>query len=566
MKLLENSGISKPIQQSATLLALWILSFSLLWATYSQEIDMLFWLAIISAFSATVFGIKSNLPEGAKIFTVIILLFFERAIIFAHIPYWGYSAYQWDAMFNLQLSEIIKENGRWMIEVGTVFARSYSYNPAMHLWCAAVNLASEVDLFEVSLIFPFLSGALTLVFYYLAIRYLAGEKIAIWAALIYSINQTFVFFDHYVMESYGLVFYSMFMYILFRKIDLKSKGSVLYVIGLLASFAISFSHVWTTINLLILWFAMLLFVKLYSLLIGLKHKNHFSIPFMLASCSILLIWTLTFAYPYIDRQINLIIELFYSLLAGRPSYRGQLGGLSLFERAITYLGQAIPLIIGASRLRNDVIRRRKSEILIFLDAWFIFSVLFLVLGTFFAPVNIVGEGNIARRSWEFAYFGISPLVALGLHNEKNHGGNGDLSKRLSLDKLKYAFLILTLISINLMYPDYYVPGYSYRNSAFWVRRYMPGVNVTLDLTSCGTILSYGRTHIGPYSNLLEIMYSPSNYTSEFYLPILDKVAICKKIEMWHPQSTSNLSFYDYSFDRIFDSPTISIYEKGRLRL
>ena len=565
MKWLEIKETQKIIfQQLAILSALWILSFFLLWASYSQKIDMLFWLGVFSAFSAAIFGIRSNLPEGAKICMVILLLFFERAMLFAHIPYWGYSAYQWDAMFNLQLSEIIKEDGRWMIEVGTVFARSYSYNPALHLWCVAVNFASGINLFEVSLMFSFLSSALTLVFYYFAIRYLAGEKIAIWSAFIYSLNQTFVFFDHYVMESYGLVFYSMLMYIIFRKFNLKSKYNRLYIIGLLASFAVSFSHVWTTINLLIFWFAIFLFAKFYSLLIGVQHKNRFSIPFMLVSCSILLVWTFTFAYPYVDRQINLVIELFYSLIAGRPSYRGQLGGLSLFEKAITYSGQAMPIIIGISRLRNDIIRRRKNEILVFLDAWFIFSVLFLVLGTFFAPANIVGEGNIARRSWEFAYFGISPLIAFGLHNEKKSCGNGAFSKKLSLDKLRYIFLILTLVSINLMYPDYYVPGYSYRNSAFWVRRYMPDVNVTLDVTSCGAILSYGRTHIGPYSNILDVIYSPSDYPDEFYLPLLDKVVICKKIETWHPQLVSNLSFYDYSFDRLFDSPTITIYEYGRV--
>jgi hypothetical protein len=114
-----------------------------------------------------------------------------------------------------------------------------------------------------------------------------------------------------------------------------------------------------------------------------------------------------------------------------------------------------------------------------------------------------------------------------------------------------------------MYPNYIVPDYAFKYTALWTKEYMPNSTFIVDDITGGTVESYGRGTIIPFSIRIEDIYEPQN--NSWIFTQVEMLIINKNISIFYPDisSTKYLS-YDQHFDRIFDSSILVIYENANI--
>jgi len=555
---------------------LWILVFCSYIVFYSTGYAIFYWLGAVLSFGSFALTIMKTKRESCWLFSVLLFIVTQRTLLVLRLPSWGFSAFQLDASFNMQLSNLIKENANWAINMGTHYAAAYSYHPALHIWTAVFSDVSGLDPFSVARLFIFLSPMITLLFYYLCIRVVLTKKIAALSAFIYSLNETFVMFDHYVMESFALIFYSMCLYIFFRSYFRNIRSKWMVVIWILATFTTIYSHHWTSYNLLITLVILSVLPALYANFTknswNFRSKNRFPTQLVILGFLVIFAWILLVSYPMFEMHKTWFLEFFTNVSAGGKLHRASLQGRGVYEVAMIYSGQLFLIILGILQLRNMMFSREKKSksTKSILLAWFIFCLIYMVGTTFFSP-GAKAWSILSRRNWEFTFFGLSPLPAMFIHNNlRTIGSYRGFSYYLR--RFTVLLLIFPLVSTFLLHapyirnPSFPIPSYSYYSSVLWVKGYMPNELIAVDSIYGPTMYAYGeKEQIGSRwiwgsiwpekSQGIELIYQTEDVS------LFQNILFNKDLQKWYPDIVPNSSLYDQNLNKIFDSSSASIFRQ-----
>jgi len=555
------------------------LFFYALYYQYCSYIAL--WLGVMITFLVVTSEILKSKKETEKLISVVLFLISLRILTMLRTKPWGFTL-ETDSSFALQLSNSISEIGQWYPGMGFLRETQYSQFPALHFWAVALAKISGLDLvFLARFLLPVLSGSLTVVFYYLAIRLILTRKVATWASLILCLNPVFTFFDAgYVHESFALVFYAIYLFVVFRVYFMKYSEYRLTVIGMFVTFITVFAHQWSSENLLIISIVFFCFPGVYARLISLLHHTNFksirtiSIRFVEITYIIIFAWLMFVAFSMFHFHMKMIAEFFATVF--NPFAEHSYPTMELYtlqEKIMISLGVLVLIILGTSELIIGLLRKEKTPSEIIFESWFIFSSAYFFIISFLSPKWF--HTTISLRSWSFAFFGLSPLIAKSIA-KKGNGSKGNSIPKIEWKKsfvyFKTLALIFPLISTVIQAPTWvrdpslFLPSESYYFTAQWVKRYLQNETVTVDLISNLVLVPYGRVQsaLGErFSDLNQVI--PALYQSKNLqnIPKDWRILVFNKyIHTWYPNISSNSTLLDGYYNRIYDSTSLIIF-KGR---
>jgi hypothetical protein len=186
---------------------------------------------------------------------------------------WGYHISPSDTSFWIQVTEEIKEEGRWQIGIGTFRGVSYSQYPALGILGSIISMISSLDLIMCSKLTLVIIPPITLLFYLFFIRKLTGsEDVGILSGLIFASNPYITVFnilEPYHYESLAITYIVMALYLIEVKLS-KRVFSVLYT-ALIPLIAIT--HHWASYNFPLLILTFYILPLLYSRFLSLYIKK-----------------------------------------------------------------------------------------------------------------------------------------------------------------------------------------------------------------------------------------------------------------------------------------------------
>jgi hypothetical protein len=494
---------------SVVLYALSILSFTVF---MNSAVNAFLWFGVVVSFLAATLGITKARRETEKVLVVVLFLVSLRVLLMLSIPEYGFSVFTKDASYDMQLSSLIYETGKLEIGLtGSYWARDYAYYPMLHLLTAVFAKASGLELFFFArILFPLVAGSLTVVFYYLTMRTVVGQTVAATASFILLLDQNFIFFDHYVRESYALVFLVMVFYAIFQLAWVKARPrAAMACVGILAVIAVAAGHHFTSYNLVatlaLFWVLPPVWSYFTNKLTGRNPNGH---RFRLSSqlivfffCTVLA-WSTLVALVLYSMHLEWSIEaLRRILLAPSEPHFSFVYPRPLLEKETVYLGWAVLAGIGVSELFLGMRSRTRSSARILLEVWFIFSSLYLFIG------SVMGGGwerwiRISNRIWTFSFLGISPLIAEGIARMAGISP-GSLTHRKSLKLVirqsSPLLLLLPLLSATILAgPLIENPTlvqkqshYDWYMVAGWTRERLPINTIAADMFLGQVIYAYG---------------------------------------------------------------------------
>jgi len=538
---------------------------------------------VIVSFLSVILGIVKGKNETNRLFPVLLFLISLRMLAAMHTVPWGYTV-ESDSSYSLQLSNLIHTTGRWAPGMGLGVEAEYSFYPGLNIWTAMLTEISCLDTANFArFIYPALSGSLVLVFYYLAIRSVLREKVAIWATLILCLNQIFVFFDgYYIHESFGLVFFSIFLMCLFYAFSKKTTYAGFVLVGILSIFCTTISHHWSSYNLLIVSTVFLVLPALTAYLFNLRRQGvsrlakspMLSLSFVVLIFSIVLAWALLVAFRIFDYHILWSYQFAESVLnplsSGHPSLT--LRYFTFLERALIIAGTAVLVALGIKGLIGTLVKKEKNRHDALLVSWFVFCAAYIVSFSYFSP-SFFGALSISKRAWTFAFFGLSPLIAVAIVNERV-GFNRILKRRFPKNLLSVVLsllLIFPLVAAILQAPlvihnpSYFLPGDSYHSTITWIEQHAQNETLTVDAYSRVALIPYVRLNFQLIENSTGdsgiVLYRSGDLA--YILPHGAKVIVFSKnlgeIYNWYPNVSSDPSELERYANKIHDSVTTSIY-------
>jgi len=570
--------------------AILMISIVCCYFTYSYSLQFALWLGIAASFVLTVFGILQSHREPDRLLT---LLAFTISMcipsLFQTRP-WGFIYPFNDSSLDLTLANLIRESGKWYPGMGFEVMKGYSLYPILHLWTALASNVTGLDTAVLARVFPFLAESLVTVFFYLALREILSRELAIWSALMYNLNGSWHFWEYFVREFIALVFFSMCLYVVFRIYKSRENRRTFLGLGVFMSFMTVSSHHWTSYNLVIIFFVLAVFPMVYrqihawlmcrrihvKSMIPSDRQRIITPLFMLITVIIMFSWTLYIAYSLFAIHLGEFASFFANVITPSSSFVGHaMRGLAFELRLLLYLGY---LVLGSLGLlefvRQFFVRRQKSYEDAILESWFIFSGVYIFVGTFLLPSG-GAWWVISWRSWVFAFFGLVPLAAKSIVRMQRWKPEARLTvrfKRLNnLKRLLPLILIFPLASAVLMAPpEIRVASYphvddSYYSTALWFRYNLPNETIALDSWSSSVIIPYGRVSIfeslkwpGGTTAFLDSVYQSAN-SSNVRPPTWKIVVFNRDISEWMPTVLPNSSTLDQRYNRVYDSGSLATY-------
>lgn len=528
------------------------------------------WIGVVISFIAVVLGVLKGKKETSKLLSVVAFMISLRTLAIWRTKPWGFI--ETDSSHGLQLTNLISEQGKWYTGQGFLLAeRTYSYFPALHVWTTALSETTGLTpVFLARFLFPILSGSLTIVFYYLAIRLMLTRKVAMWASLILCFNPVFIFFDAgYIHESFALVFYAIYLMAIFHAHRARERKFI--IVGMLAALATVLSHHWSAYNLLIISVIFLVLPDVYASFF--PHARFGRGPpisdrFVMLTWATVLIWISFVALSIFIQHMGLASDFLVSVLSPFENpYEHALEPYTLYEVIFIFVGLLVLATLGAMELLGGLFRKDKSADEYLFESWFIFSSVYIFSFTYLVPMSFLRLA-INRRSWPFAFFGLSPLIAKNVAKEHvwRGGFTPKMGRRKSFASLKPLVLIFPLIStvllapIHIHVPSFFLPGVSYYSGAQWIRQYLPDETITVDLISSPVLRIYGRVNINPASNLDQVI--PVLYQSEdiHSIPRDWRILVFNKyISTRYPEVSANPSLLNRYCNRVYDSEPLTIF-------
>ena len=544
------------------------------------------WIGVVISFIAVVLGVLKCKRETGKILSVILFLISLRTLAMWRTKPWGFTI-ETDSSFGLQLSNLMNEMGKWFLGMGFEREIQYSAFPALHNWTVMLAKITGLNtVFVAQFLLPILSGSLIIVFCYLATRSMLTRRVATWASLILCLNPRFVFFDAtYVHESFALVFYAMYLFVVFHVYFVKRSKRRLMVIGMLAAFVTAFAHHWTAYNLIIISIIFFCFPGAYTRLINFLHSVTFrrartiSIGFVIATFTIVFTWISFIAVSILTTHTKMAWYGFFVSLVNpaHPLAERLYPTMEIYtlqEKIMISLGVLVLIIIGTTELLVGMFRKEKTASDFIFESWFIFSSVFILSISFLSPAAFGRE--ISYRSWVFAFFGLSPLMAKNIV-KKGNVSRRELIPRIQMKKsivhLKPLVLIFPLIAtvlqapIHVRNPSLFLPDNSYYSTALWVKSYLPNETITVDKISHLVLVPYGRVQssVGMgWTDLDRVI--PAIYQSKNLSGIPEEwqiIVFNRNISTWYPDVSPNSSILDRQYNRIYDSISLTIFDAKR---
>lgn len=557
---------------------------------YAFRSHIALWSGIVISFLAVILGILREQNENSRLLSVVFFLLSLRILFLLSPLNWRFT-FETDSSHALQLASLFKEQGRWIPGLmGIGREKTYSFFPALYLLTTALALISDLDLAIIArILYPVICGSLTVVIYYLIIRRISTDKIAIWAALVYCFNFVFVFFEAgYVHESLGLVFYSLYLWAFFGVYFKNIRDHNVIVISFLACTLTVISHHWSSYNLLIIATAFSIFPILYPRFLRLfRHVKHRfmckpSLRFVELTYSIIILWIIFIAANVFSSHINFGFQFLQSLLdpLGIAHPKPTMIGYTLLQRVLVIFGTLVLVVLAFTELLASLLKTDTSSDQHTLNFWLIFSSVYIVLLSYLGPESF-RDFAIDKRSWSFAFFGISPLVARNVARTMNRSINyGHIvrgkNKLRYFGHVKILLLIFPLISTVIQAPmtvsdvSFFQSSESCYSAALWVKEYLPkNATVALDSVSDSFIQPYGRVQFTlPIEKTTEdgadlVVYRSENFT--YRAPRDARIIVMNKRIFEHyilyPNVTADFSVLDREYNRMFDSPSLAIFTR-----
>jgi hypothetical protein len=549
---------------------------------YSSSSQIFLWIGIITSFTAVFVSTTYAVRESYKVISVILFLFSLRMLPTLGVLFSGFT-FSGDAADAVQLSYQIKEGGRFDFGMGTGRSVNYSYFPALYLFTVVLVDISGLSIEMVSYLLPLLTGGLTVTIFYATIRRFFSDKVAISAGMVYCICNTFIFFDaNYIPEAFGLVFYAIFLMMFFFIYVKKQLSSKFASIGIIACFMIAISHHWSSYNIIFVLIFFYFFSIVFGYFISNLKKPYLSLKFsvipLLTTICIVFAWGLFVGYEVIYSDFKMFSVFLRSLI--NPTIQHAIPTMHLntpFERILIVAGYGVLMIVGISKFVASIIERDKARSKTFFQSWFIFASAYIFISYFGAPASFYYYSEILTRSWSFAFFGLSPIIAWGLVEIPFV----KLERWKKLTRYMPLLLLLPLIStvlwapLDVRNPSYFPKVESYRNTGIWIRHYLTKETVVIDSYTRETVGTYGRIKMAILPYITEnvtsdkiIIYKSNSFN--FVAPSGSIIVLnnqINKVKLWFvstgkPLEMSNATIYladmDLRCQRIYDCAALTI--------
>jgi hypothetical protein len=580
LRLFSSGSVRIPYNLFIPSVVLSILSIIVFGVYIQNSLYYALWFGVVLSFASVLFGILGSKRETEKLLSIALFLFSLRTLLMWRNPSWGFTAAT-DSSYGVQLSNTINAAGIWCPGQGLLRTEiEYSFYPAVQVWTVMFRQATGLDMvFTAQLLFPALCGTLTVVFYYLALRTLLSREVALWASFIFCLNPMFIFFDGtYVHEAFALVFYALFLMIVFRVYFGRQGNRRLFIIGILAIFAVVLSHHWTSYNLIIVSLVFLFLPKAYSYLLTAVHHTNFvrrssiSTRFVVMIVLCVLFWVAFIASYVLSRQSEAAAGFVLSVINPISHRFTVLVTHNIFESGIIILGVLVLIALGSAQLLIRLTKRDKSRLDFVLESWFIFSAIYMYSLTFGSKAFYF-IGSLWERAWPFAFFGVSTLIAMSIAGK--NGLSRKLIPRIRWRKLPFnlkpLILIFPLVSAMLQAPaivldtSRFFPGDSYFSTALWVKERLSNETITVDSMSYLVLVPYGRVNFYPGSIYLfdasmSAIYEfqdPSQIPKEWQEWRI--LVFNKNISNWYPEVSTNSSRLEMFCNRVYATESLVIF-------
>jgi hypothetical protein len=473
--------------------------------------------------------------------------------------------------------------------MGFEVIRGYSYYPVLHVFTAAASSITGLDITFFAHIFPFLAEPLVLVFFYLGLRKLLSKEVAIWSSLIFSLNGYWHFWEYFIREFIGLIFFSMCLYCVFTVYKSRGDYRKFFFLGLIAAVMTVLSHHWTSYNLVLILVVLTVFPTLYARIhpwlmklihrephILLEYKNLILPSFLGIVVILTFSWGIFIGYNLIIIQSRQFLEYLTNVFSFSPSFVGHsVQGVGLQNRILLFFGYLILGFLGVIEFVRRFLKEQKNHTEYIFESWFVFSAIYIVFTTFLLPSG--GDWWVVSwRSWSFAFFGLAPLTAMSITRIQNMKPKITLRFKWQSNwkRLLPLILVFPLVSAiltappEILQPDYPKIDDSFYQTALWVREYLPNASIALDQWSRSVIIPYGRATTfqtlrwpGGHSNFLQIVYQYGDLNGSSF-PDWEIVVFNKRISEWIPDASTNSSILEQEYNRVHDSKSLSIYVKS----
>jgi hypothetical protein len=474
---------------------------------------------------------------------------------------------------------------KWYPGLGFERAITYSYHPALHLWTVTLSKITGVDIVIFARIFPIIAEALVIVFFYLALRALLSKEVAIWASLIYNLNGTLQFWELFVREFFALIFYAICIYAVLRAFKARKDYREFFVLGVLATFLTTFSHHWASYNLLITFTAFLILPGVYTRLSyhifqrrPPHHRGWISLGFVGTASIIVFSWLIYLAYSVFSIHVTMFSNFFFNAINPQSQFVAHpMSGLMSYEKILIYGGWLVLGILGTSELIRGFFKRVKNSEECLFESWYIFCAIYIIVCTFLLPSG-ASWAVISHRSWSFALFGLSPMVAKSIvRMSSSKSKSGIVFRRKLLRWIRHLtpfLLVFPLIStvldapFEIRYPYSPIPDGSFYFAGQWIRYNLPNETVGLDRWSYAPIVPYGRANVAELcrsSEGLAIFLDNVYRSKDFNYSLFEGLKIVvfnKRISEWLPDITVNSSMIDQHCNKIYDSASLALYSVG----
>jgi len=518
--------------------------------------------------------------ELDRLLVVVALLVSLQTLVMWRRPPWGFSI-EIDSSFDLQLSSLVLEAGRWGPGMGFGTTKEYSYFPALHIFTTALAETAGLSPVHIAQFLPsILLGPLTVILYYLSMRMLLPGKVAMWASLVFSICPQLVFFEAgYRREIFALAVYSIYLFTIICIYTGRTGGRGFFLVGVVGAFAVSTAHHWTAYNLLLIPIVLFGLARVYVRVVNFfrhdlpSHIRVASLRLIEITYILVFSWIAFVSFIILTSQAKMGFDALALILSPHELYSPTLAPYTFQERMMIYWGLLVLAVLGTYELLISMFRKRKSSKEFILESWFIFSSVYIALFTFLVPKEM-GFMVVTQRSWVFAFFGLSPLIAKNLAEKYKSSSRLNLRSnvfRQKISQYKPLLLIFPLISAVLMSqphvhnPSFILPSDSYYSAALWIRNYAePKTDITVGSEFARLVLiPYGRvdsfrTSLDDF--LQRLANQPTNLTyvfAERRIIVWDKQVHTEYLD--DLRSVANISFFEAYCNRIYDSPSSLVY-------
>jgi len=462
---------------------------------YNWPSEIFLWIGVIASTLAVWASIRATVGKGYKLVSVILFLICIRILPMLRLLLSGLT-FRADAADALQLAQQIDERGSFDFGIGTGRAPAFSYFPAMYILTVVLANISGSAIETIAYLLPLLTGIVTMIVFYVMVRGLSDEVAAL-AIVVYSMGRTFLFFDDkYVPEAFGLTFYAISLMMFFYIYVYKKTSPKLAAIGTMAYIMVALSHHWSSFNLIFILTFFFCFVLLHNRLLGRLQRYNLKLRFsaisLLLSVCVLSTWLFFVANNVAQRDLK-VFARFLSLSVGTIQHTHPIMPVNTpLERALIVAGYSVLAIVGVLKFSSSVLERDKASNEVFFRSWFIFGAVFILLPYTLASATFYYID--VHRTWSFAFFGLSPVIAWGLVNIPFLKP----ARRKKLATFTPLLLIFPLIStvlagpVYVRNPFYYPEVESYRNTGFWIRYHLNVDTVVIDTYSREIVATYGR--------------------------------------------------------------------------